>query len=122
MNGLCLETQADFAVSRRKTVAPARLGPLQAPLYHLFFSRDQGRKRVGVFDRFRLDGKQAMITGGSRGLGKEMALALAEAGADLLIVGRDQGTLHGAAQEIGQLGHRVNVLVGDVSTPDEATR
>ena len=36
---------------------------------------------MAVLDRFRLDGKRLFITGGSRGLGREMALAIAEAGA-----------------------------------------
>ena len=77
---------------------------------------------MGVFDRFKLDGKRAMITGGSRGLGKEMALALAEAGADLLIVGRETDTLKMATDEFSRFGHRVDTIVGDVSIPDEATR
>jgi gluconate 5-dehydrogenase len=63
-----------------------------------------------------------MITGGSRGLGKEMALALAEAGADLVLVGREAESLRGAADEIGRLGRRVDTIAGDVSIPDEATR
>ncbi len=77
---------------------------------------------MGVFDRFKLDGRRAMITGGSRGLGKEMALALAEAGADVLVVGREADSLKSAATEIGRFGHRVDTIVGDVSLPDEATR
>lgn len=77
---------------------------------------------MGVFDRFKLDGKRAMITGGSRGLGKEMAFALAEAGADLALVGREVDSLKSAAEEVGRFGHRVDMIPGDVSTPDEATR
>ena len=41
-----------------------------------------------VLDRFRLDGKTALVTGGARGLGKTMATALAEAGADIALTGR----------------------------------
>jgi NAD(P)-dependent dehydrogenase (short-subunit alcohol dehydrogenase family) len=42
-----------------------------------------------VLDRFRLEGKVALVTGGARGLGLTMATALAEAGADVALVGRD---------------------------------
>ncbi|MFN5533796.1 MAG: SDR family NAD(P)-dependent oxidoreductase, partial [Planctomycetaceae bacterium] len=53
-----------------------------------------------VFDRFRLDGRRLFITGGSRGLGREMALAIAQAGADVVLVGRDQESLARTAGEI----------------------
>jgi NAD(P)-dependent dehydrogenase (short-subunit alcohol dehydrogenase family) len=43
---------------------------------------------MSVLDRFRLDGRRAVVTGASRGLGRVMALALAEAGADVIITGR----------------------------------
>lgn len=55
---------------------------------------------MGVFDRLRLDGKRLLITGGSRGLGREMALALAEAGADAVLVARDTDSLAATAAEI----------------------
>jgi gluconate 5-dehydrogenase len=77
---------------------------------------------MGVFDRFKLDGRRALITGGSRGLGKEMATALAEAGADVVLVGREADSLKSAAAEIGRLGRRVDTIVGDVSVPADATR
>ena len=44
---------------------------------------------MSVLDRFRLDGQRLFITGGSRGLGREMALAIADAGANVVLVGRD---------------------------------
>jgi gluconate 5-dehydrogenase len=44
---------------------------------------------MGVLDRFRQDGKRLFITGGSRGLGREMAMAIADAGADVALTGRD---------------------------------
>ncbi len=55
---------------------------------------------MSVFDKFRLDGKRALITGGSRGLGRAMAQALAEAGADLVLVGRESSHLETAAREL----------------------
>jgi NAD(P)-dependent dehydrogenase (short-subunit alcohol dehydrogenase family) len=72
---------------------------------------------MGVLDRFRLDGKTAVVTGGSRGLGRAMAGALAEAGAGLILIGRDAAALTAAKAE---LPGKVDVVVGDVSTPEGA--
>jgi len=72
---------------------------------------------MGVLDSFRLDGRTALITGGSRGLGRAMAGALAEAGADLILVGRELDSLEVARREIGGL---TEVIVADVGTPDGA--
>lgn len=74
---------------------------------------------MSVLDRFRLDGKRLFITGGSRGLGREMALALAEVGADVVLVGRDEDSLNATAADIRQLGRTAVTLVGDVGCPDE---
>jgi len=75
-----------------------------------------------VFDRFRLDGKRALITGGSRGLGRAMAGALAEAGADLVLVGREPASLEAARESLAHLGRRIDLVPGDVSRPEEAER
>lgn len=74
--------------------------------------------RPTVLDRFRLDGRTALVTGGSRGLGFSMAAALADAGADLILIARDADTLALAAKELGsRTGRRVRTVPGDVSTP-----
>lgn len=70
-----------------------------------------------VLDRFRLDGKRAFITGGSRGLGLAMATALAEAGADLVIAGRSRESLHQAAGTLGPLGRNVSTIEADLADP-----
>ena len=75
-----------------------------------------------ILDRFRLDGKRAVITGGSRGLGKAMAQALAEAGADLVLVGRERETLEATGKELAALGRCVDLLAADVGVPAEAEK
>ncbi|MBS0263627.1 MAG: SDR family oxidoreductase [Planctomycetes bacterium] len=77
---------------------------------------------MSVIDRFRLDGKRLFITGGSRGLGREMALAIAEAGADVTLVGRDLPSLEQTAQAIRDRGRQAQFIVADVSLPEEAER
>jgi NAD(P)-dependent dehydrogenase (short-subunit alcohol dehydrogenase family) len=65
-----------------------------------------------------LPGKTALITGASKGLGKAMALALAEAGAGVVLVSRDEEKLQAAAEQIRGAGGRAEVFVTDVT--DEA--
>lgn len=74
---------------------------------------------MSVLDRFRLDGQRLFITGGSRGLGREMALAIADVGADVVLVGRDRDSLEKTAADIRQLGRTANILVADVGVPSE---
>jgi gluconate 5-dehydrogenase len=87
----------------------------------LYNSPDDGRPRawgaiiMAVIDLFRLDGRRALITGGSRGLGRAMAQAFAEAGADLVLVGRTAATLAQAQKELQGLGRRVDVLECDLN-------
>jgi len=67
-----------------------------------------------VLERLRLDGpprRVAIVTGGSRGLGKAMAISLAEAGADLCIASRTVSQLESAAAEIKAAGGRTPLIV-----------
>ncbi len=74
---------------------------------------------MSIFDRFRLDGKRAFITGGSRGLGRAMALGLADAGADVVLVGRQPDSLEATAGEVREFGRTAATLVADVGRPEE---
>ena len=69
---------------------------------------------MGVLETFRLDGHKALVTGGSRGLGRAVAQALAEAGADLVLVGRDAAALRQAAEGVRPLGRSVGTVIADV--------
>ncbi len=65
---------------------------------------------------FDLTGRVALVTGGSRGLGKAMARGLAEAGAQIAIAARNRGELERAAQEIGEgTGVKVAWFEADLS-------
>jgi gluconate 5-dehydrogenase len=77
---------------------------------------------MSVLDRFRLDGKRLFITGGSRGLGREMALAIAEAGADVILVGRDRPSLEATGAEVERRGRAAALIQADVGVPAEAER
>jgi NAD(P)-dependent dehydrogenase (short-subunit alcohol dehydrogenase family) len=72
---------------------------------------------VGVLDRFRLDGKRMMITGGSRGFGRAIALAAAEAGADVVLVARDPQSLAKTAEEVRERGRQAQTYAADVGNP-----
>ena len=74
---------------------------------------------MSVLDLFRLDGKRALVTGASRGLGLSMALALAEAGADVGITGRDAESLQQAATALRARGRQAWTLQGDMAKPLE---
>jgi len=59
-----------------------------------------------ILDKYRLDGKVALITGGSRGIGRAIALGFAEVGADVVIASRKLHDLEQVAKEITALGRR----------------
>lgn len=76
-----------------------------------------------VLDRFRLDGRRAFVTGASRGLGREMALALAEAGADVAMAARTLADLETTADDIRARGRAAWTFEADMGSPEacEAT-
>ncbi|MBL9081282.1 MAG: glucose 1-dehydrogenase [Planctomycetales bacterium] len=77
---------------------------------------------MSVLDQFRLDGRRALVTGGSRGLGLEMARGLCEAGAEVIIVGRDEAHLAEAVKRLEAGGGRAVALQADLQNGEEAER
>ncbi len=55
---------------------------------------------MGLLDRFRLDGVAAVVTGSGRGIGRGIALGLAEAGADVVVTGRQRHEVAAVAAEV----------------------
>jgi len=76
-----------------------------------------------VLETFRLDGKTALVTGGGRGLGRVMAQALAEAGANVALAGRTLATCEGAAAEISEAtGRQTRAFRVDVTKSRDVSR
>ena len=70
----------------------------------------------------RLDGRVVIITGGGHGLGRDLALAFADAGADLSLCGTNAAALEATAAELRARGRRVVARVTDVSAEDQVDR
>jgi 7-alpha-hydroxysteroid dehydrogenase len=71
-----------------------------------------------ILDRFRLTGQVAVVTGAGRGIGAATAVALAEAGADVVIAARTESQLKEVAARIEAAGRRAHVVAADLN--DEA--
>lgn len=72
-----------------------------------------------TMERFSLEGKSAVVTGASRGIGRAIALGFAEAGADVAVAARSEGDLETLAKEIDALGRRAVVIPTDVMQRDQ---
>src|SRR5262245_38004464 len=68
--------------------------------------------------RFSVEGKRALVTGASKGIGAEIAIVLADAGADVAIVARDTEGLEATRQAIVNKGLRCVVIQADLQTVD----
>ncbi len=67
----------------------------------------------------QLEGKVAVITGASRGLGRAMALALGEAGAKLALVARDEAKLQESAAALAAIGAEADIFLADLGKEDQ---
>lgn len=73
-------------------------------------------------DLFSLAGKTALVTGGSRGLGREMVLAFARAGADVVIASRKLDACEAVARDVEALGRRARPFAAHVGQWDDNDR
>lgn len=64
---------------------------------------------------FGLDGRRAFVTGASRGIGRAIACSLAQAGAELILHGRDEAALSGVVEAIRAAGSKASALTGELS-------
>jgi len=70
---------------------------------------------VKVLERFALSGRKAVVTGGNQGLGKAFAAALAQAGAEVVIVARDAARNEAAVSELTSQDLAVSAITGDIT-------
>ncbi len=111
--------------SKRKTNTPASNGARDALLHvawlfpvmvawHSYILTLKGMI-LSYYKRLSLEGKHALVFGGTSGLGKAIALGFAEAGADVVAVGRRADEVQRTAQEIKAIGNRTLEITADVT-------
>ncbi|MBN1795529.1 MAG: 2-dehydro-3-deoxy-D-gluconate 5-dehydrogenase KduD [Sedimentisphaerales bacterium] len=73
-----------------------------------------------ILDKFKLDGKKAIVTGSARGLGQAIAIGLAEAGADIALV--DILDMSDSKKQIEKLGRKCVIITADLSKKESADK
>lgn len=74
---------------------------------------------MSILQRFKMDGGVAVITGGGRGIGRAIALAYAEAGADIVLAARTLADVEAVAEEVRSLGRRALAVSCDVNAGEQ---
>lgn len=77
---------------------------------------------MGVLSLFELNGKKAIVTGAGRGLGREVAIGLAEAGADIAVIDRMAKECEETAAEIRKLGRKAIAIESDVTKEEDVKK
>lgn len=77
---------------------------------------------AGNLNAWNLDGRTALVSGASRGIGRDIALTFAQAGADIALVARDEAKLESVCSQVMALGRRATVITADVTAEDAAGR
>ena len=75
-----------------------------------------------ILEKFRLDGRTALVTGAGRGIGRACAIALAQAGAEVWLAARTRDEIEQAAAEIRAAGGKAHAAVCDVTKSEEVTK
>jgi NAD(P)-dependent dehydrogenase (short-subunit alcohol dehydrogenase family) len=75
-----------------------------------------------ITDEYRVDGKVAIVTGAGRGIGKAIALVMAEAGANVSVVARTREQVEQTAEDIRKLGRKALAIPADVSREEQVKK
>jgi 7-alpha-hydroxysteroid dehydrogenase len=80
--------------------------------------RQELQSAAMILDRFKVTDQVAIVTGSGRGIGAANAVALAQAGADVLLAARTEAQLREVAEKVEATGRRAVIVVGDLSDVD----